>query len=115
MSKLIKLPSKNDPLKDWEANESIRLENSGKNKILFIQEDKTLNLYKPKSRVYKNPKNIARRAEIMAIKDEIQRSLNSTISIAYAKKKDAVQKRKKELIDIKKILKKQINRNQMFY
>ncbi|MDA3907754.1 MAG: hypothetical protein PF437_01570 [Sulfurimonas sp.] len=99
MSRLINLNKKNDPLKDWEVKDFIRRKESN---VSFSDEHKTHNQSKPK--VYESPQEISRIAEIMAIKDEIRKSLTSNLSCTSTQEKAAIEKRRQELLNIKKIL-----------
>ncbi|PHQ65401.1 MAG: hypothetical protein COB99_04300 [Sulfurimonas sp.] len=99
MSRLINLSKKNDPLKDWEDKDLIRRKKSN---ISFLEEQKTYNNSKPK--VYESPKDIARIAELLATKDEIRKSLASNVPFTSTQENLLIEKRRKELLNVKKIL-----------
>ncbi|EDZ63497.1 hypothetical protein SMGD1_1103 [Sulfurimonas gotlandica GD1] len=100
MSKLINLHQKNDPLKDWEEK---NIRNKKKSNIAFTQNKQEAHaIYIPK--VYDSPQEIARIAEILATKEEIQRSLSSKIIYTNTQESAEINQRRKELLNIKKIL-----------
>jgi hypothetical protein len=98
MSKLINLHQKNDPLKNWEEK---NLRNRKKSTISFTQNKQETHT---QSKVYSSPQEIARIAEILATKEEIQRSLSSKILYTNTQESAEINQRRKELLNIKKIL-----------
>ena len=98
MSKLINLHTKRDPIKDWEEK---NLTNKKKDSNFFHKEE----VYnKPEEKIYDSPEDIERIAELLAMKEEIRKCLRAT---AFDQKKienEIVQKRKQELLNIKKHL-----------
>lgn len=99
MSKLISLHKKSDPLKDWEDKDLIR---RTKSYISYSEEQKTPE--PSKSKIYESPQDIARIAEILATKDEIRRSLESKVPYTNTHESVAIERRRKELLNVKKIL-----------
>jgi hypothetical protein len=99
MSKLVNLHKKNDPLKDWEDKDFRRRKKSN---ISYKEEQKAHSTSKPK--VYNSPQEIARIAEILATKDEIRKSLASRVLYTNSQESAEIEKRKKELLNVKKIL-----------
>ncbi|MFT5835548.1 MAG: hypothetical protein ACI9RG_000441 [Sulfurimonas sp.] len=99
MSKLINLHTKRDPIKDWEEK---NLANNKKDNISFHKEQKVY--HQSKTKVYDSPKDIARISELLAMKEEIRVCLNSTVSAQKKLEGETVEKRKKQLLSIKKHL-----------
>jgi len=64
---------------------------------------KLIQLHK-KAKAYETPQEIARIAELLATKEEIRKSMIYNIHLTKTKEGAATQKRRKELLNIKKIL-----------
>lgn len=100
MSKLINLHQKNDPIKDWEEK---NLRNRKKSNISLTQYEQNTHI-QSKPKVYNSPHEIARIAEILQTKEEIQRSLSSKILYVNTQENCEVNKRQKEILNAIKIL-----------
>lgn len=100
MGKLISINQKKDPVQEWEDKNQL---NNKKTDLSYIP-DKLINYVQSKPKISYSPKQISRIAEILAMKEEIQKSLSTRCLISVMKDKSAIEKRRKEILNIKRVL-----------
>ncbi|WP_321777344.1 hypothetical protein [Sulfurimonas sp.] len=104
MGKLINLHQKQDPLEVWELQDKQKRKNSSRFSVLNLVEKEKNNtkIYRPK--VIYNEQNTLRRAEILAMQSEIQKSMLSLTPVIQAREDEIAMRRRKEILNIKKTL-----------
>lgn len=104
MGKLINLHKKTDPLEAWELQDKQkRKKHSAFSTLSLIEKEKEkTNNYK--YNLLDTKETRLRRAEILAIQSEIQKSMLSSKPVIQVREDELYKKRQKEILNIKKTL-----------
>ena len=120
MSKLINPRKKSDPIKDWELKDLAKRKNFNNHSGVFFSNEVEIvepvveleNILKPT--IEDSPIVKARKAEILAIKNELY-LIQTTRTTEVEVEEQSTLRRRAELINIKKILKTETTRRELTF